>query len=441
MPLFFSPEKLWISDLEIYHHNGIFHTIFIQNLKDTDGNAYTGAGNGDTYGLATSEDGFNWQYQGTIFQPGLAQNSRWNHGSLWAKSVFEEDGKFFLFYSAVSDQTTDPHPWQQVGLAESDDLKQWIPVQDGPIISLEQTYPHYLPSTMSKFCWRDPIVYQQDGYYYCTLAAKDSNKTFERSGCIALLRSKDKVTWETLPPLYSPGVYWEVETPQIAEVDGKHFLIYGTYTNKRSMRFAYSENGLLGPFCDTPHIFTPAGCYAGRIRQVGEHTYFYHWIMNMKIGRNTRVISPPKILKREGNELFVLKHPNLNDHYPKERTADDILQHLKQQPHQRGRFVLAFSDQAQIGIRGNDPSFDQNMLIDKTAHGLSLRNFGLYPELDLIDLRTLPIPLTDSMKLELYFEGAHLEVYVNDYLAFTHVLAESLDALNWIEARDQQWIE
>lgn len=441
--LFFSPPHKWVSDLEIFYHQNEIYCFFIQNQKDTDGHSYAGHNQKDSYGLAISQDGFFWEYQGTIFEAGKSQKSNWNHHSLWAKSIFKHHETFYLFYSAVSPQGQDQHPFQQVGLAQSTNLIDWTPVKDEPIITTDQTAPYYLPANIAKFCWRDPIVYHHQGKFYCTLAAKDQTKTYERSGCVALLESDDLINWKTLPPLFSPGIYWEVETPQIAKVDGKHFLIYGTYTNKRSMRFAYSENGLLGPYCDTPHIFTPAGCYAGRIREIEGQTYFYHWIMNMQIGRNTRVIAPPKILKRIDNELFALKHPKLDNYFRStQEPPQNILQKLQDHPQKRGHFKFTSkTGQAQISIRAQNRKFDQDMLINETNHGLSLRNFTLKPEVSPLDLRTMPIFPNKNMSIELFFEGPHLEVYVNSYLAFTHIIDNSLDTIQNIIVKDTQWTE
>jgi hypothetical protein len=60
------------------------------------------------------------EYAGTAL---TAQPGAWDAGGLWAPHVLEIDGTFYMFYTGI--ESTAPGATQRIGLAVSDDLREW----------------------------------------------------------------------------------------------------------------------------------------------------------------------------------------------------------------------------------------------------------------------------------------------------------------------------
>ncbi len=114
-------------------------------------------------------------------------------------------------------------------LAWSDDpaLKQWTKLPS-PIIPLP-------PANLKVTGFRDPSVWQKDGWYYMTVGSGVE----KIGGCVLIYRSQDLKSWEYLHELVSgtwndkptpnpcdDGEMWEC--PEFFSLDGGHVLIYST---------------------------------------------------------------------------------------------------------------------------------------------------------------------------------------------------------------------
>lgn len=414
--LHFSSKQKRFGDFDIIQADGKLHCIFIESSKlkkEVVGET------GNNYGLASSDDGIFWEYKGTVMKPGGIKKTKWNNGSLWAMNVFKKDDKFFLTYSATENVKGDPYQTQQIGLACSKDLKLWTDCQNKPVIANRQTGKHYYPKTVHKFCWRDPCVYKINDTYYCIFAAKDINKAYELSGCVALFKSSNLKNWEALPPLFSPGRYWEIETPHLYKIRNKWYLIFGEYVKGISMSFAVSST-LLGDYKEPSlNTFTPAQCYAGRMIKIKEKYYFYHWIMG-KAGKNEMYLSPPKVIEVKNEHLFLKKHESL-DKYFENISDNNILFKIKNLKNRRGLLKKRLKNlNIEINIEAKNSKYSRNVFITKTKSGISIRDFDINNQVN--DLRTLPIKLGNDLALEIFIEDKFMEVYLNNYFLYATIM-------------------
>ncbi len=81
-------------------------------------------------GLATSTDLENWDYQGTVFQPG---QDGWDKYCRRINSVVEKGGKYYAFYDGSASHLENYE--EKTAIAVSDDLKSWSSLNpDGPAL-------------------------------------------------------------------------------------------------------------------------------------------------------------------------------------------------------------------------------------------------------------------------------------------------------------------
>ena len=76
--------------------------------------------------------------------------------------------------------------------------------------------------------WRDPFVYYVEGQaeYLMLICAQEKNVPRPFNACIAAARSKDLLSWELLPPILSPGLFGEMEIPQLISYKGNFFITF-----------------------------------------------------------------------------------------------------------------------------------------------------------------------------------------------------------------------
>ncbi len=95
--------------------------------------------------------------------------------------------------------------------------------------------------------WRDPYVFldPKSKNYYMLISARENNGRREYNGCAAIAQSNDLINWKILPPLFSPGVYDEVETIKMIYHDDRYYLFFSTAKENYKPEFA-KKNGADG---------------------------------------------------------------------------------------------------------------------------------------------------------------------------------------------------
>jgi len=214
MNMNYSPKGKMLWDSWFIKDNEKYHIFYLQAFQsdDPDEKHHPRV----TIGHAISDDLIHWKELPTALKPG--ENDSWDNLALWTGSVIKKDNKYFMFYTGRNKDEN--KKWiQKIGLAISDDLINWSKIKDNPILEAEKYY--YIDNKKNIIgkvgAWRDPFVFQdpKSKKYYMTISAREKNNKREYNGCAAIAESNNLLEWKILPPIFSPGVYDEIETTQV----------------------------------------------------------------------------------------------------------------------------------------------------------------------------------------------------------------------------------
>ena len=88
----------------------------------------------------------------------------------------------------------------------------------------------------------DVFFDQQSNMFHMVFCAKTPyNENNSLTGCIGHAVSKDLINWKLLKPLWTPGIGYCLECPQLTKLDTKYALIY--YWHDTNIRIANSLSG------------------------------------------------------------------------------------------------------------------------------------------------------------------------------------------------------
>jgi len=178
---------------------------------------------------ATSTDMKNWNDLGTAL--GSDDKGSWDIGkAIWTGNAYKKDnGEYVFFYTAADAE--DEMLYQRIGLARSKDGVHWEK-ETKPFNEPDGKY-YETTETDSPICraWRDPEVVKDEksGKFnmYITAKTKDGDPTYR--GCIALLTSDElDGKYEAQPPVIAPGLYAQMEVPQVVKKNGKVYMFFSS---------------------------------------------------------------------------------------------------------------------------------------------------------------------------------------------------------------------
>ena len=140
----------------------------------------------------------------------------------WTGCVVESGGTFYCFYTGWNPDR--PHEGkypQTICVATSRDLVEWEKVGDGPILWPDDRW--YMPRA-----WRDPFVFYNEaaGEWWMVICARDAHAPQPRAGALALAASPDLERWEVREPLWSGGICYAPECPDIFAEAGRWYTVY-----------------------------------------------------------------------------------------------------------------------------------------------------------------------------------------------------------------------
>jgi hypothetical protein len=169
-----------------------------------------------------------WSRVGVALAPG--PESSWDGLALWSGCCVSDGRQAHLFYTA---RGRERFWWQQVGVATSPlpDLGAWTR-SPHPLLSPaggDYELPEGPNSLGTAPAWRDPWVGRlSGGGWRMLLTARDRRRPGPWNGCVAELRSSDLARWQAHEPFFSPGLFDEVELPELLERDGTEYLFFST---------------------------------------------------------------------------------------------------------------------------------------------------------------------------------------------------------------------
>lgn len=219
----FSLPDAWVWDPWFYWDQGALHMFFLKALRNfTPIERHHHASVG--HNLLT-DDG--WEQLPDALAAGTL--GAWDDLCIWTGSAFRGlDDKHYLFYTGRSHS----EGWtQRIGIAMSTDLVKFERYCENPVLEASGDYyatdanPDGLgipPACRDPFVIRDP----KGKGYRMLFVAQDATQTARLRGCVGQAYSEDMIHWEMLPPLLSPGLYGEMEVPEIYHYHDHYYLLF-----------------------------------------------------------------------------------------------------------------------------------------------------------------------------------------------------------------------
>jgi len=206
-----------------------FHVFFLnadRSLKANEEHHFS-----SEIGYATTRDfiSFTWIDNNVL----SARENEWFNTSIWTGDVVKVKNGFLMYFTS-RDSSVDDGFTQNIGLAYSESIGSglWTPI---PEFQLKPFPKHYTqksnPDDVSIHAWRDPFLFLHEGIPHMLITAKSKDGIPGKNGCIACLRSINNslLKWESLPPLYYPGYYSEMEVSQVLmDKDDNYHLVFSS---------------------------------------------------------------------------------------------------------------------------------------------------------------------------------------------------------------------
>ena len=185
---------------------------------------------------ATSHDLVHWKLHGIALERGA--DDAWDGSCIATGSVIKFEDRYWMAYTG---RWNEPHV--SVGVAVSDDLWHWEKFASNPITTIDTRYYEAMGSGSRLMAhWRDPFLFQQDGYVYHFVCASRNDGDPQARGTVGVARSSDMLNWEILPPPDIEPVSQELECPQVRRIGDYHFLLFSAFPEI----FAPTTRALLG---------------------------------------------------------------------------------------------------------------------------------------------------------------------------------------------------
>ncbi|TYC51967.1 glycosyl hydrolase [Rhodobacterales bacterium] len=290
-----------IGDVDVVYHDGLFH-LFHLVLPNHDFIAH-----------AVSSDGMTWRrVKNALF---VGEPGDWDDDMLWTMHVTpdpERPGEWRMFYTGLA--RLEYGRVQRVGVARSKDLFHWERCGNG-------SYPLEIPGTYYEstidegrkwVSFRDPFFYHdpENDERLLLSSARIKDGPVIRRGCVGLARetAPDEFTFEE--PLYRPGLYDDVEVPNLFKLDGRYYLM-GSIREDIKIHYWYASE-LKGPYANFfDNVILPTGNYAGRICRAGDKLLLFNFFSKTEnvFGREVvkKLLPPPKEIITDAGGRLKLK--------------------------------------------------------------------------------------------------------------------------------------
>ncbi len=172
---------------------------------------------------ATSKDLKHWEYQGIVLEKGSKDS--WDGETLATGSVVKFKEKYWMAYTGNwnSEETA-------IGMAVSEDLYSWNKISDRPVLNLPASDFASNGRGLRKFRhWRDAKMYVKDDNVYALICTTSKESAEDACGAVAVMKTKDMYTWETVGELPVERIAQEYECPQVYKIHGKYYLIFSCF--------------------------------------------------------------------------------------------------------------------------------------------------------------------------------------------------------------------
>lgn len=312
-----------IGDVDVIYHDGLYH-LFHLVLPNHDFIAH-----------AVSTDGINWRrVNNALF---IGDPGSWDDLMLWTMAVSHnpyQAGQWRMFYTGLSRR--EQGNIQRIGLAISHDLFHWhkVPVNwedhrgphdpalvkwaremarqttssdrhamqdDGSHFPLEADSEFYESSVKEGREWvsfRDPYYYREGDRGWLIMAARTKTGPIVRRGCVGVMEEVAPGKFEPRQPLHHPGLYDDIEVPNLFKMAGEYYLI-GSMREDAKIRY-WHTSAIGKPWRSYyDNVLLAQGNYAARICQDEEGWLLWNFFTLGDADRTSHnLMPPPKRLTR-----------------------------------------------------------------------------------------------------------------------------------------------
>ena len=314
-----------IGDVDVVWHDGLYH-LFHLVLPNHDFIAH-----------AVSTDGINWRrVRNALF---IGDPGAWDDLMLWTMHVTADPhrpGFWRMFYTGLSRR--DKGGIQRLGMAVSHDLYRWRkvpvnwidgrgpedpnPVKKARLESQRRGGDEIHAEFDAGSCWPltpDPEHYEssldegrhwvsfRDPFFYCEgpgepgwllAAGRVKEGPVVRRGCVAAMKEVGPGHFAGRPPLHHPGLYDDIEVPNLLKIEGEYYLI-GSLREDAKIRYWHASQ-IGRPWRSyADNVLMAKGNYAGRICQ-DDHGYLVWNFYSADLSDRQRdnLMPPPKRVRR-----------------------------------------------------------------------------------------------------------------------------------------------
>lgn len=303
-----------LGDVDVFFHEGVYH-LFHLVLPNHDFVAH-----------AVSNDCFNWRRVENAIH--LGEPGSFDDSMLWTTHVSQcphRQGWWRMFYTGLSRK--DHGIKQRIGMAESQDLYRWekVPVNwEDRRTNLPYPLPGRPPQPPFRFdakscfplepcpenyesrpdegrhwvSFRDPFYYREGDRGWLLAAGRVASGPVVRRGCVAVMEEVAPHHFESRPALHHPGLYDDVEVPNLLREEGDYYLL-GSIREDAKVRYWHTSQ--IGKPWKTyaDNVLLPSGNYAGRICRDNKGWLLFNFYTPGGPDRTAHnLMPPPKRLNR-----------------------------------------------------------------------------------------------------------------------------------------------
>lgn len=229
--MFYKPDGGWIGDVIPFYEDGVYWLYYLHARRTE--------GVGTSWHLLRTSDFVQFDDVGEVLPHGDESAPDFH---AYTGSVIRHDDTYHLFYTGQNPAIErDGAPLQAVMHAVSRDLVTWEKRPADTFYAPDGLYePHD---------WRDPHVFAdpRTGGYGMLLAARRTEGSDRRRGCIGWCSSSDLTTWEPGEPFWSPGLYMTHECPDLFRLGDWWYLVFSEFSERFTTRYRMSRS-LDGPW-------------------------------------------------------------------------------------------------------------------------------------------------------------------------------------------------
>jgi beta-fructofuranosidase len=141
------------------------------------------------------------------------------------------------------------------------------------------------------------------------ICARTTEGPSDERGAIGLARSRDLRHWTVDVPVYAPGLFAQMEVPQVLTLDGHWYLLFCTPDSSHPRRWTRSRAAHTatyyvvgteptGPFSTEPERLAPATSgethYAGKLHRLGDQLMYLATVLHDRQGAFVGDLSNPQ---------------------------------------------------------------------------------------------------------------------------------------------------